>query len=181
MRLTALIIFWQNTLPANIRKLVFSWNKRDGITWRNYKFAWNSCVLSLWWGNLCPPSSPSPVRVHESDRPCPSIPGTLAHASTHGNLDCACNNLEMESAANAEQTSAEPPYVNLNYGSLILHDESERRKYMANSVGIIWDKLFIWFYNSYRFKCFTWKCLFIKVLPYDALPDWVSASATMVA
>ena len=31
-RLTALIIFWQNTLPANIRKLVFSWNERDGIT-----------------------------------------------------------------------------------------------------------------------------------------------------
>ena len=31
-RLTALIIFWQNTLPADIRKLVFSGNKRDGIT-----------------------------------------------------------------------------------------------------------------------------------------------------
>ena len=30
--LAALIIFWQNTLPANIRKWVFSWNKRDGIT-----------------------------------------------------------------------------------------------------------------------------------------------------
>ena len=37
-RLTALIIFWQNTLPANIRKWVFSWNN----TWWNYKFAWNS-------------------------------------------------------------------------------------------------------------------------------------------
>ena len=37
-RLTAQIIFWQNTLPANIRKWVFSRNK----TWRNYKFAWNS-------------------------------------------------------------------------------------------------------------------------------------------
>ena len=38
-QLTTLIIFWQNTLPANIRKWVFSWTK----TWRNYKFAWNSC------------------------------------------------------------------------------------------------------------------------------------------
>ena len=45
IRLTALIIFGQNTLPANIRKWVFSWNKRDGITWRNYKFAWNSWNL----------------------------------------------------------------------------------------------------------------------------------------
>ena len=39
-RLTALIMFWQNPLPANFRKWVFPWNK----TWRNYKFAWNSCV-----------------------------------------------------------------------------------------------------------------------------------------
>ena len=39
---SALIIFWQNTVPANIRKWVFSWNQHDGITWRNYKFAWNS-------------------------------------------------------------------------------------------------------------------------------------------
>ena len=30
--------FWQNTRPANIRKLFFSYSK----TWRNYKFAWNS-------------------------------------------------------------------------------------------------------------------------------------------
>ena len=46
-RLTALIIFWQNTLPANVRKWVFSWNKRDGITWRNYKFAGNSWYLKV--------------------------------------------------------------------------------------------------------------------------------------
>ena len=31
-----------NTLPANIRKLFFSWNK----TWRNYKFAWNSLLCT---------------------------------------------------------------------------------------------------------------------------------------
>ena len=43
-RLTTLIIFWQNTLPANIRKWVFHEIERDGITWRNYKFAWNSCI-----------------------------------------------------------------------------------------------------------------------------------------
>ena len=29
---------WQNSLPANMGKFVFSQNK----TWRNYKFAWNS-------------------------------------------------------------------------------------------------------------------------------------------
>ena len=45
---TALIIFWQNSLPANIRKWVFSWNERDGITWRNYMFAWNSWGPSKW-------------------------------------------------------------------------------------------------------------------------------------
>ena len=39
-RLTTLIIFWQNTLPANIRKWVFSWNK----TWRNYVTELHFCM-----------------------------------------------------------------------------------------------------------------------------------------
>ena len=43
--LTALIMFWQNPLPVNFRKWVFSWNK----TLRNYKFAWNS-----WYAHWCP-------------------------------------------------------------------------------------------------------------------------------
>ena len=33
--------FISKQLHANIRKLVFSWNK----TWRNYKFSWNSCAV----------------------------------------------------------------------------------------------------------------------------------------
>ena len=47
---------WLRRLTANIRKWVFSWNKRDGITWRNYKFAWNWCNVvnnspeSIWQG-----------------------------------------------------------------------------------------------------------------------------------
>ena len=40
-----LIIFWQNTLPANIRKWVFSWNKM----WRNYIYIFKSNGSMLHW------------------------------------------------------------------------------------------------------------------------------------
>ena len=45
-QLTALIIFWQNTLLANIWKLVFSWNK----TWRNYMTELQVCMEFMYNG-----------------------------------------------------------------------------------------------------------------------------------
>ena len=51
---------WQNALPANITKWVFTWNK----SWRNHKFAWNWWLVysKLTWNSHVSihPSHPSP-------------------------------------------------------------------------------------------------------------------------
>ena len=101
IRLTTLIIFWQNTLPANIRKWVFSWNKRDGIAWRNYKFAWNSCTVFwrewillfnfqlLYWSSL------DAILLYEYviER-CNFSPGTMQRVWSITDLSCQSQNLD---------------------------------------------------------------------------------------